>query len=309
MSVEFHHLHCFVAVAEELNFGRAAKRVHLTPSPVSRTIRELERELGGELFVRRYHCIELTQLGERLLPQARRILDEADGLKMRAQALVLTGPPRSVHLGVSTLCPPAAFEAVVDLIEHALQGRRVDVELAPASHLLPLLEDGGLDLALVQLPIGRPHLSTLRVAQCGVWVVMRTDDPLAGHDRLSLGELVGRTLTLGSIRGEPVAMATEIANLRARGVVDLVEMPEFSHVRLAAQIRHSGGLTVTLHPNTGGSARIFDDPAFRLVPLTDEGFKFTLGAAWRTSAIRRDDLVHEVVELLRNRWSAPDVMH
>jgi DNA-binding transcriptional LysR family regulator len=307
--VEFQHLHCFVAVAEELHFGRAAERVHLTPSPVSRTVRELERELGGELFVRRYHRIELTQLGEELLPQARRILEEADRLKVRAQALVLTGPARSVHLGVSTLCPPAAFEAVVDLIEHALPGRRVDVELAPASHLLPLLEDGGLDLAMVQLPLGRPHLSTVRLAQCGVWVVMRTDDRFAGYDHLSLDQLAGRTLTLGSPHVEPVAMATMIANLRAHGVLDLVEMPQFDHVRLAAQIRYSGGLALTLHPDTGGSARIFDDPAFRLVPLTDEGFKFSLGAAWRTAAVDGDDLLREVVEVLRNHWSVPAVMH
>ena len=307
--MEFQHLHCFLAVAEELHFGRAAQRVHLTPSPVSRTIRELERELGGELFVRRYHHIELTRLGEELLPQARRILEEADRLKGRAQALVLAGPQRSVHLGVSTLCPPAASESVVDLVEHALQGRGVDVELAPASHLLPLLEDGGLDLALVQLPLGRPHLSTLRLARCGVWVVMRTDDPFAGHDRLSLDQLAGRTLTLGSPRGEPVAMATMIANLRARGVLDLVEMPLFDHVRLAAHIRYRGGLALTLHPDTGGSARIFDDPAFRLVPLTDAGFKFSLGAAWRTAAVDGDDLLREVVEVLRNRWSAPAVMH
>lgn len=303
--MEFQHLHCFVAVAEELHFGRAAERVHLTPSPVSRTIRELERELGGGLFVRRYHSIELTQLGAELLPRARRILAEADELKVRAQALVRTGPQRSVHLGVSTLCPPALSEAVVDLVEDVLAGRRFDVELAPASHLLPLLEDGGLDLALVQLPLGRPQLSTLRLAQCGVWVVMRTGDKLARHEHLSLSRLAGRTLTLGSPRVEPVAMATMIANLRAHGVLDLVEMPEFDHVSLAAQIRYRGGLALTLHPDTGGSARIFDDPAFRLVPLTDEGFKFSLGAAWRTSATPGDDLVREVVEVLRNRWSAP----
>jgi len=306
--VEFQHLHCFVAVAEELHFGRAAERVHLTPSPVSRTIRELERELGGELFIRRYHRIELTPLGKELLPQARRVLADADRLKARAQALVLTGPSRSVHLGVSTLCPPAASGAVVDLVEHAFEGRRVDVELAPASHLLPMLEDGGLDLALVQLPLGRPHLSTLRLARCGVWVVMRADDEFAGDDSLSLSQLAGRKLTLGSPRGEPVAMATMIANLRAHGVLDLVEMPQFDHVRLAAQIRYGGGLALTLHPDTGGSARIFDDPAFRLVPLTDEGFKFSLGAAWRTTAVDGDDLVREVVEVLRNHWSAPAVM-
>jgi hypothetical protein len=91
-------------------------------------------------------------------------------------------------------------------------------------------------------------------------------------------------------------------------VLDLVQMDEFDHLKIAAKIRRDGGLAFTLHPDTGGSARIFDDSAFRLVPLTDEGFKFTLGAAWRTAATDSDPLVAEVVQLLRTQWSASVVV-
>jgi DNA-binding transcriptional LysR family regulator len=305
--VEFHHLQCFAAVADELHFGRAAQRLQLTPSPVSRAVRELEHELGGELFVRRYHQVELTRLGAEVLPHARRVLEETDQLRAAARACA-SSVPRSMRLGVSTLCPPDASEAVVTLLEGSPGHPRVEVDLATTARLLPKLEGGDLDLALVQLPLGRPHLSSLVLAQYDVLVVMRRQDPLAGHDRLSLSQLAGRTLTLGSPHVEPVAMATMIANLRAHGVLDLVQMDEFDHLKIAAKIRRDGGLAFTLHPDTGGSARIFDDSAFRLVPLTDEGFKFSLGAAWRTSATDRDPVMAEVVELLRTRWSAPLAM-
>ncbi|MCG2801663.1 MAG: LysR family transcriptional regulator [Cellulomonas sp.] len=300
--MEIHHLRCFVAVAEELHFGHAAERVHLTPSPVSRAIRELEHELGGELFVRHYHRVAITPLGAALLPRARRALGEIDLLKDEARAMVRTTRARPIRVGVSALCPPDAFEAVAALIGGTLSGRRVDVEVGAASALLPRLDSGEVDLALVQLPLGRPQVSTMVLAAYDVWVVMRADNPLAVHDTLSLAQLAGRTLTLGSPHVEPVAMATMIANLRAHGVRDLVELPEFDHVKLSAHIRHSGGLALTLHPDTGGSARIFDDGAFRLVKLTDAGFKFSLGAAWRDDLAGRDRAVRDAVRVLKEHW-------
>ena len=68
----------FVAVAEELHFGRAAKRLHMSQSPLSRAIRELERELGVVLFVRTTRRVELTPAGLALLDHARRALAEVD---------------------------------------------------------------------------------------------------------------------------------------------------------------------------------------------------------------------------------------
>jgi DNA-binding transcriptional LysR family regulator len=68
-----------VAVAEELHFGRAAERLHMSQSPLSRAIRELERELGFILFVRTTRRVELTAAGSVLLERAGRALAEIDG--------------------------------------------------------------------------------------------------------------------------------------------------------------------------------------------------------------------------------------
>jgi DNA-binding transcriptional LysR family regulator len=76
--IEFRQLRYFVAVAEELHFGRAAGRLHMSQSPLSRAIRELERELGVVLFVRTTRRVELTPAGSALLERARRALAEID---------------------------------------------------------------------------------------------------------------------------------------------------------------------------------------------------------------------------------------
>ena len=78
LPVELRQLRYFVAVAEELHFGRAAERLHMSQSPLSRAIRELERELGLVLFVRTTRRVELTPAGTALLERARRALADID---------------------------------------------------------------------------------------------------------------------------------------------------------------------------------------------------------------------------------------
>ena len=76
--IELRQLRYFVAVAEELHFGRAAERLHMSQSPLSRAIRELERDLGVVLFVRTTRRVELTAAGTALLGRARRAIAEVD---------------------------------------------------------------------------------------------------------------------------------------------------------------------------------------------------------------------------------------
>jgi epsilon-lactone hydrolase len=77
-AIELRHLSAFVAVAEELNFGRAADRMHISQSALSRQVRGLEQLLGVELLRRSTHRVELTIAGEALLDRARRLLDDVD---------------------------------------------------------------------------------------------------------------------------------------------------------------------------------------------------------------------------------------
>lgn len=92
-SIELRHLRQFVAVAEELHFGRAARRLHMTQPPITVAIRQFEHNLGVALFVRDRRSVALTPVGDALLPPVRQLLKDADDLLIRAQAAAtgLTG--------------------------------------------------------------------------------------------------------------------------------------------------------------------------------------------------------------------------
>jgi DNA-binding transcriptional LysR family regulator len=94
--IELRPLRQFVAVAEELHFGRAARRLHMTQPPLTQAVRTLERELDVALFVRTKRSVAITPAGEALLEQARRLLRAADALPatVRAAAAGMSGQLR-----------------------------------------------------------------------------------------------------------------------------------------------------------------------------------------------------------------------
>ena len=132
-SIELRQLRYFVAVAEELHFGRAAERLHVSQSPLSRAIRQLERDLGVVLFVRTTRRVELTSAGLALLERSRRALVEIDGAIAEAR--------RSARAedGVLGVGHGPFSRAVATSISDALQAEvpelsvRLDEEVTPDS--------------------------------------------------------------------------------------------------------------------------------------------------------------------------------
>jgi DNA-binding transcriptional LysR family regulator len=121
--IELRQLRYFVAVAEELHFGRAADRLHMSQSPLSRAIRELERDLGVVLFVRTTRQVELTPAGSLLLERARRALAEVDGAIAEVQRSVQSAEA-VLRLGYG----PFSGDVVVRIVD-ALGAARPELSL------------------------------------------------------------------------------------------------------------------------------------------------------------------------------------
>src|ERR1700754_3140416 len=105
--MELRQLRYFVAVAEELNFGRAALRLRIAGPSLSQQIKSLERDLGVRLFERDRRTVTLTAFGETLLPQTRALLGQADALRRTAAGFAATEP---VRLGYVSWRPPDVVE-------------------------------------------------------------------------------------------------------------------------------------------------------------------------------------------------------
>lgn len=300
--MQLERIEAFVAVSDELNFRRAADRLCLSPSPVSRSITELENSVGGDLFIRRYHSVELTQLGRELLPLARAILADVDGFDARARILTGKDHSQTLKLGVSKLCPPEISDAVGKLLTSEMPSLKIDWRQSYGGDLLNRINTNDLDLALVQLPVdAHAYLSTLLLTMTP-YVVMRKDNKLSQRESLALSELAGCTVAVGSTDAEPVAMRVMTDQLRQHGIVNIIQTPSFDLLELAIRVRHGACLALTLDPRSGGSAKIFDDDAFHLTPIDDQKFKFGLGIVQSRTSKSSASPAQEANAVIRRRW-------
>ncbi|MGX5181462.1 LysR family transcriptional regulator [Streptomyces avermitilis] len=138
--MELRQLRYFLAVAEELNFGRAAERLLIAGPSLSQQIKTLERDLGVRLFDRDRRSVSLTPAGTALLPYTRSLLERADDLQRRARRL---GGSEPVRLGYVNWLPAdltARTSAVAQL--------HIDAWVAPSHAQAARVADGSLDLAV-----------------------------------------------------------------------------------------------------------------------------------------------------------------
>lgn len=296
--MDLQQLRCFLAVAREGHFGRAAERLHLTTSPVSRAVKDLERELGGDLFVRGYHQVELTAAGRHLLTRAEPIVADLDRVRSEVRRLADTAA-RTVRVGGTHLAAPQALEAVVTAAEKVDPERPLDVTLAPSAELLPALVAGELDLAVVHLPVADEELETLPLTSYRMTAVLRADDPLAARSELATADLVDHTLVTMADSVQPVAMKWMRAELAARGITRVETVPAADVLLIVATVRRRGYFAFV--PSGGDLLRMFDDPRFVSFPV-DDAPGLRVGVAWR----RGDPTAAEIVAQLGGPEGAPD---
>ena len=280
--MDIEQLRSFLAVADELHFGRAAERLHVAQPPLSRTIKQLERELGTRLFDRNTRSVRLTSSGQALMDPAQEVLDAL----RRAETAVRSadhgevGTVRIAFAGVSTHRLVARLARVV-----RSQRPGIQLELSSQNFAQPAMKRllaGETDLALGRWDVVPAEISAQVVMPDSLVLAVPDTHPLAGARRLSIGQLVSE----GFVSLPPHEGSVLPDRLRrlahANGfVADVVQVAPDTQTALALVSAEVG-----CHLTLASVAENVTDPHVVFIPLNEStpSLDVHLRAAWR-----RDD--------------------
>lgn len=298
--MDLRDLEAFIAVSEELHFGRAAARLHMAQPPLSTRIRLLEKELDLQLFERSTRSVKLTDAARRLLPPARRALSQVAAVKDVA-ASIASGEQGRVRIGFAG----ASSQRALPLLTRAVRAAHPGIELVLQSQTyvytaLDRLVSGELDLAFVRLPIAHSELSHRVVEVEQLLCALPSGHRLADRDAVYLADLVDDDFVslpddLGSMLQSTMVSRCLAAGFRPR----ITQVAPDSHTVLAL-VAAGAGVTITL-----SSVRPVQSVGILYKPIAgDEPDHMLAALAWRTHdpspALRR------VLEVSRTALPTPN---
>lgn len=307
MEIDLTRLKYFVAVAGELHFKRAADQLRITPPPLSKQIRLLERELGGDLFERNYHDLKLTPLGAALLPEARSVLDGVESLKAAVRSVQKQRP--ELRMGL-TAYAPSDFLAVSEEASRKLG--IVPEVLGSAAEVTAQLLSGHVELGLIHLPAMDERLTTRTVIEYQGAVAVRSDDPLAQYDLIRIEDLAERELLVDFARPNPQLLAWSIRELESRGVTKLVHTAtsRTSELEMASHAFNRHLPVLISYAPESFMGKMFSPPHFKLVRIDESTWPTAkIALAWTEEGAHRDSRVPAAIEELAAVLSATVSTH
>lgn len=216
-SVELHKARAFLAVAEELHFGRAAQRLHIAQPPLSRLIKGLEAELGAELFERNPRMVRLTPVGEALVEPTRELLMQSERIAQLARR-VQRGETGRVRLGFAG----ASVNALVSEVARHLRQSRPDLslELYGAQLSQPGLENlrsGALDAVIGRWDNLPRDIDAHIIAHEELLIALPEAHPLAAQSAVSAADVADEPwIVLPSGGGATLSMRMHQLGMRGR---------------------------------------------------------------------------------------------
>jgi DNA-binding transcriptional LysR family regulator len=277
MDVHLRDLRYFVAVAEELNFTRAARRLHLSQPALSKQIQGLETALHARLLERNRREVKLTGAGDALLASARSLLESWDDIS----AVVTEAAARDarvLRVGTLTSIGRALYPGVIDQFGARQPGWRVELRSFAWGDPTAGLRDRVTDAAFLWLPIDADDISyEILVTERRV-IALSTKHPLAGRASVTFAEIAGEALlalpeSAGPLRDFWLAM-DQRGGRPAKIAAEVTTADETYEIVAAG---------AAAHLMAEGNAAIYARPGITSVPV--EG----LGPAHLSIAWRRDD--------------------
>jgi DNA-binding transcriptional LysR family regulator len=273
--MELRHLRAFVAVADELHFGRAAARLHMAQPPLSQLIRRLEAELGIELFHRNRRRVELSQAGGDLLPAARDAVAAAERVADRA-AEVADGRAGALTIGFVGSAAAGALPKIVRRARADAPGLRLTLRELTSARQQAALRDGTIHAGLLR---ERPTASGLRatvIEHEPLLAALPAGHQLCARRRIAIADLADESWVLfprdeGPVFFDRIAALCREAGFAPRVEQEAVYMPTI--VNLVA-----AGLGVSLVP---AAMRDIAPAELELRPVGDRDASIPLVLAWR----------------------------
>jgi DNA-binding transcriptional LysR family regulator len=275
---QLRQLRYFVAVAEELHFGRAAERLYIAQPALSQTIARLEDELGVRLLRRDSRHVALTDAGKVFLEPARATLDAAERAVDAARgADGVSGG--TVELGFSPLVRFSILGAVVRSFITRHPASRINSREMMSGLLHGALERGEISVALTTYPPPRAGVRTETIARERLVVIGSPRGRLAGRTSVRLAELDGETLFLWPRDLSPGLFDHIVATCRSAGYEPRVEEPLPESSGDGEYLMDVAGISLS-----GASWAARGVPGVLFVPVEDEAAEIELTVAWREDA-------------------------
>ena len=260
--MELRQLKYFVKSAEYLNFSVAAKHLYITQSTLSQQIKQLEYELGFELFLRNSRHIQLTEAGEEFLPFARKtILDAEDGVqRLHDLQHVKTG---TLRVGVTYSLSTVLTEGLISFMK-VFPGIKLEIYYKTVDELLVLLREHKVDFILSYKPLSdAPDVDSMPLFENTLALVVSKDHPLASRKTIKLNELSGKPLILPS---KGLQARTMLDKLMDGKDVELVYKLELNETNILLQMVATGNYATIL-----STSAVFGKTRFKAIPLDEPG--------------------------------------
>jgi DNA-binding transcriptional LysR family regulator len=258
------HLRYFVAVAEELHFGRAATRLHISQPPLSQRIRALEARVGAPLLQRTSRRVELTPAGRRLLPEARALVERADDVERTLDRLA-SAAPEDVRVGVPLDLPAPVVGALLRAATD--EDVMLELEQGTPAELQEALRSGRVSAAVLYHPLP-PDTAAGDAFERTMGVLVPEASPLADRAELDVFELDGLDLVVPPRGAGPAQHDHIIARLAALGwAPPRIRFADTPSAR-AGVVLAGGAVALTARPGDAEAGLAWRPLAGNAVPLT-----------------------------------------
>jgi DNA-binding transcriptional LysR family regulator len=271
--VEFRHIRYFLTLAEELNFSRAAKRLHMAQPPLSRQIRELEKELGTKLFNRTNRRVELTDAGKIFLEKSSQIFQQLEKARIVTR-LTSLGKDGQIHIGFT-----GSVETLVPFLQkYAEEYPNIGImlQIMSTAEQIKALYEKRLDVGIISVPIFSHLLNVKPLYKSHFRAVLSEIHPLASKKSLYIHELAEESFIMTPRSVGEYYYDTFINIFQSAGITP--KITTFAHDVQTCLTLVSSGMGVTLTSVVMESIR---GVVYREIEDMDKSLIIEKSVAWR----------------------------